>query len=256
MELPKDPSVIKRSFHTASLIVLSLLHPLSFLLISRQNSPPHPSSTPISVCFHILISSLSLSSLYSSISGHPLRLKLPAAVAWAILCLYQACITFGIETTIREGFKPPKNTTCTGDHETRLKSALLFIGIYDQTILWRRKFVKPVVDDALYGKESEEWGAERLMTGAGLGVLWVWLLQGELGTLVLATGEGGLRRAAGCSGFVVWMVGFVTLMAGFVRAVEMIVWVVSVALQFMGGRREEEEEGLCTAIYGSSSPCV
>lgn len=155
---------------------------------------------------------------------------------------------------IGDGFEPDKNEIYAGDFETRLKSALIFVGIYDQTILWERKFVKPVVDDALYGRESEVRGAERWTVGASLGVLWVWVLQREVGPLVLATGKGGLRTAVGCSGYSGWMVIFATLMVGFVRAVELVVWVVSVALRLM---RPREDEGELTAtIFDGSSPCV
>ncbi|KAH0448741.1 hypothetical protein IEQ34_022541 [Dendrobium chrysotoxum] len=230
------------SFHAVCLTLLSLLLPLSYLLFCRLSYTPLP-PTLNSIILYVAISFLSLSSLFYSITGHTLHIELPNCIAWAILCLFQACITFGIEGTIRDGFLPLGNTSAFA-HEMWLKRTLLFIGIYEQMMLWKEKFVEPVVDGTFIEKERMEQGIDRFIMGLSFSGLWLGLLQTEVGPLVLASTRGGFSKRVGWCDFVIWFVTFATLMTGFVRAVQFLVWQLSILLQFMYCRVEEQADGL------------
>lgn len=233
---------LKQSFHAICLTLLSLLLPLSYLLFPRLNSPPPLSLTFNTIIFYIFISFLSLSSLFYSFTGHTLLIKLPICIAWAFLCLFQACVTSGIEATIRSEFEPLENTSGTA-HETWLKKTLFFIGIYEQMMLWEMTLVKPVVDDAIYDEERKERGIERFIMWLSFSGLWLWLLQREIEPLVLASGRGELRNEAGWSNFILWLVTVATLLTGFVSAVKFLVWQIIVLLQFMYCRVDQEDDG-------------
>ncbi|XP_020586542.1 uncharacterized protein LOC110028857 [Phalaenopsis equestris] len=182
---------------------------------------------------------MSLSSLFSAITGHRFNSKLPNWIAWGFLCLFQACITFGIEAMIRAGFQPLENISGIANC-TWLKRILLFIGIYDQMILWKTMLVKPVVDDTIFDGETKEGGMEMFVMGLSFSGLWQLLLQREVEPLFWVLGRGGLRNGLDWCDFIPWLVTFATLLTGFVRAVKVIVWQLSVLLQFIYCRVEQE----------------
>ncbi|KAG0501013.1 hypothetical protein HPP92_001085 [Vanilla planifolia] len=233
-------NLVKQSFHALSLTLLSLLLPLSFLLLARLASPP-PSSTPTSIILYILITFLTLNTLLSAITGRRFGIRPLLAIAWAFLCLFQACITLGIEATIQDGFKPLEDGSQT-IHEKWMKRSFLVIGIYDITMLWRRMFVKPVVDDTVFGDAMEEKMIEKFVITAAFGGLWLWLLRQELEPLVLAAGRGGLRKAVTWSGFHLWLVSFATVLIGTVRVAQVLFWFACILLKFSHFRVEKQHD--------------
>ncbi|PKU83586.1 uncharacterized protein LOC110106537 [Dendrobium catenatum] len=230
---------LKLYFHSVCLTLLSLLLPLSYLLLCRLSYTP---LSPTFIILYVVVSFLSVSSLFYSITGHTLHIELPNCIAWVILCLFQTCITFGIEGTIRDGFQPIQNANAFA-HEMWLKRTFLLIGIYEQMMLWKDKFVKPVVDSTFIEERMEQRN-DRFLMGLSFSGLWLWLLQTEVEPLVLASTMVGFSRRVGWCDFIIWFVTFATLMTGFVRAVQFLVWQLSILLQLMYCRVEEQADGL------------
>lgn len=104
------------------------------------------------------------------------------------------------------------------------------MGVYETMLHWMRVFVKPVVDNTVYGQvevevEVEEGRAQRPVIGAAFGGLWLWMLRDEVEPMVMVAGEGGLFFMGGWKGwdrFVLWTVSYSTVVIGMVRVVEMV----------------------------------
>lgn len=86
--------------------------------------------------------------------------------------------------------------------------------------------MKPVVDETVYGTEVEASRADRLAIGVAFGGMWLWMMMDEVEPLVAAASKGGL------------LVGYTTVVIGMVRVVEIVFWVGSHLLLFLGCRGE------------------
>jgi len=231
--------MLKHLFHTLSLTLLTLLLPISFLLLAKLTSSSPSSSLPPPpyAVLRLLVSFLAVSSLLYSLTGHFPRPR--TAIAWAVVVTFQVCISIGIEATISFGIKPlvPSETS----RLMWIERTVFFLGLYNTMLHWMRVFVKPVVDDTVYGVEVREGRADRVAIGVAFSSLWLWMLRGKVEPLVLAAGKGGLLDGfAGWEGFVLWLVSYSTVVNGMVRVVEVIFWVGSSLFWFLCCRGEED----------------
>ncbi|KAL0927441.1 hypothetical protein M5K25_001608 [Dendrobium thyrsiflorum] len=234
-------SLVKQSFHRISLTLLSLLLPLSLLLLSRLTSSP-PTCKIISVILYILVFVLSFTCLVFSITGHSLTMKAPRSIAWVILILFQGCISWAIKVTTTTTFEP-----IGGDDDNIIlviwiKRTFIFVGVYEIMVRWRRVIVKPVVDDTVYGEERKEKGVEKTMMGIAFIVLWLWMLRMKVEPLDFVAGNGSLGKGVQWSGFALWLLGLAVLMTGSLRVVGVLVWSIMAALVKIMQWREQLDE--------------
>ncbi|KAK9147044.1 hypothetical protein Sjap_006947 [Stephania japonica] len=151
----KASLILRESFYIFTLALLSLLLPLSFLLLARlsrvkyfltiiPNTAP-PVSYILSLFLHtnptilrLLVSLVSVTALVHVVTG-----RVPILI----------------------------NSESTSLHETMVH--------------WSRVFVRPVVDDTIFGGVMNERWVERAVIGASYGGLWWWRLREEAEGLLL-----------------------------------------------------------------------
>ncbi|KAH0978212.1 hypothetical protein GBA52_027931 [Prunus armeniaca] len=177
-------SFLKQPFHTLTITLLSLLLPLSFLLLARLScanylfnlsfTPLHPdpnysttttSSTLFSLLryatpslLYILVSIVSTAAFIHCLTGKiTIITEFPTPIfrprlytAWIFLCTLQVCVGLGIEGSIAAGI----NGATLGGVDERiclLSRAIFFLGLHETMLHWCRVVVKPVVDDTVFG---------------------------------------------------------------------------------------------------------
>ncbi|XP_068663077.1 uncharacterized protein [Aristolochia californica] len=230
-------TLLMPSFYFFTLAILSLLSPLSLVLLARLSTArqllpvmphPTPSSTIISFLVdlnpplvHILVFSISLLALLDSLTGRDIRPSL--LVSWTALWVLQLCVGVGIEATIVAGEWPLESGEC---RLTWAQRTLFFVGLHEMTIFWMRTVVRPLVDDTVYGENREETAAQRVVTGATFGAVWWWRLRDEVEILGLVV---SLKKevAAGIdiTDFICLSLYYITVVMGVVRLVKGMVWV-------------------------------
>ncbi|KAK9086303.1 hypothetical protein Syun_028697 [Stephania yunnanensis] len=147
--------------------------------------------------------------------------------AWIMLCTLQVCVGLGIEGTIAAG-------VWSGEYDggrvislSLLSRALFFIGLHETMVHWSRVFVRPVVDDTIFGGSMDERWLERAVIGVSYGGLWWWRLREEAEGLVLMVdvkGEFsiGTRIADNLS----WCLYYLTVIVAAVKLAKGLVWLV------------------------------
>ncbi|XP_077219274.1 uncharacterized protein LOC143853407 [Tasmannia lanceolata] len=245
-------TILKPTFHILTLTILSLLLPLSFLLLARLSTAqqiltftPYPTPTSIILSLflytkppliHSLVLIVSVTTLLQVSTGFTLRPR--CNFGWGFLCLFQLCIGLGIEATISAGIS---HLPVSMGYRTWLSRAFFFIGLYETTVFWTRVFMRPLIDDTIYGSAKEESLIERVAKGAGFTGLWFWRLRNEvegLGVMVEIKKE--VLMGVGTFDFACWLVYYVTVLIGTVRFVKGLVWVVKLLLC------REKKEGICS----------
>ncbi|KAF8107013.1 hypothetical protein N665_0129s0081 [Sinapis alba] len=271
-----------KPFRLLTTTLLSLLLPLSFLLLSRLSSasflfsliksPPQPESSFFSV-FHctnpaILYAFVSSISVYSLVLGltnkitdtDPNRL-IPfyphVSIAWLTLFFVQISVGLGLEETNSDGL-------IIGSERNFLSRLVFFFGLHEVMLLWCRVIVRPVVDSTLMGGDAsqhrrEETVVERVALAVSCGTLWWWKLRDEVEALV---GVAEAKRAlllllpingnnvnvsmeVGTVDFVNWWLYYMVVTIGMVRIVKGSLWFGMVLLFEQGSRRSPR--GVSTA---------
>lgn len=259
-------------FRIVTTALLSLLLPLSFLLLARLSTAhyllavagnfsirwPEPSGVVSflflyanSTVLYFLISLISVSafvhvflngrvtiSFFSSRSSwwsSPVPRRLYAA--WILLFMLQLCVGLGLEGSIIAGIDG------TGfNRETNLVSRVIFfLGLHETMRFWSKSVVKPVVDDTVTGGcccVEEKW-AERVAMAVGFGSIWWWRLRDEIDSLVVvAELKRELPEGVAMVDFVGWWLYHLTVSVGFLRILKSVVWLAMLLLF----RKVEEEE--------------
>ncbi|KAL5983538.1 hypothetical protein ACLOJK_017625 [Asimina triloba] len=229
-------TILALSFHTFTTILITLILPLSFLLLARLSTAQNlllfssPSPTPSSIILslfidttppliHTYVLTISLTTLLWSFRASTPRPNL--YVSWVFLCVLQLGVGLGIEATIAAGMESAARACCdSGGFATLLRRGLFFVGLHETMVFWSRTVVRPVVDDTVYGAETEEWGVEKVATSAAFGGVWWWKLEKEVEGLV----EGELVVGMGVVDFAGCLVYYITVMVGMLRFVKGCIW--------------------------------
>lgn len=254
-------TIVKQPFHVLTTTLLSLLLPLSFLLLARlacadyllslslglliPNPDPITSSNIFSLflyitpfLLYILVSVVSLAAFIHCLTGKiTIITEFPSPVfrprlytAWIFLCTLQVCVGLGIEGSIAAGIG---GSTFSGIDERicLLSRTIFFLGLHETMLHWGRVVVKPVVDDTVFGAAREERWVERVAMAASFGCLWWWRLREEVESLVVvAKAKRELSMGIGVADFVGWWLYYLTVTIGLVKIVKGIMWLSMVLL--------------------------
>lgn len=256
-----NSSFLKQPFHILTVTLLSLLLPLSFLLLSRlscanyynllpastSTAPPEqPSEYYCNFCFslflystpsllYILVSIVSIAALIHALTGKITIIAEPPSpifrphlyTAWIFLCTLQVCVGLGIEKSITTGIDGSSLSSL--DRCNLLSRVVFFLGLHETMLHWCRVVVKPVVDDTVFGGAREERWEERVVMVVSFGWLWWWRLRDEIESLVVVTiAKKELSMSIGMADFVGWWLYYVTVTIGMVRVVKGFIWLAMV----------------------------
>lgn len=257
-------AALREPFQILTTTLLSLLLPLSFLLLARISTahyllsvsdyyptmPTQPASflcslllyTRTPTILHLLVSLISVSSLTQALTGKitfisqsPEPLTRPRLyAAWIFLCVLQVCFGLGIEGSIAAGI----DGSGFGQENSFLCRVIFFFGLHETMLFWGRTVVKPVVDDTIFGYWRKEGWAEKVALGLSYGVLWWWRLREEVESLVMVPEvKRELMMGIGVADFVGWWLYYLTVTIGMVRVVKGLIS----PLLILTRRREEGE---------------
>jgi hypothetical protein len=248
-------AIFREPFHVVTITLLSLLLPLSFLLLARLSSYNYmltitsdptqqsPSSfilslllsiNPSILCF--LVSIVSIATLIHGLAGRTTLLSESPGViyrpglytAWIVLCTLQICVGLGIEGSIAagifdgSGFDTRRGLLC---------RYIFFLGLHETMIHWSRTVVKPVVDDTIYGAAGDEKWAQRVTIALSYGTLWWLSIRDEVESLVfVAEAKIELSMDLGVADLVGWWLYYLTVTIGMVRVVKSLIWIGAILL--------------------------
>ncbi|CAO2826643.1 unnamed protein product [Amaranthus hypochondriacus] len=254
-----DHFIIVQLFYVISITLLSLLLPLSFLLLARLSSAHYflslaSLSPPKSYLFsiflntnpnllHALLSLITLSTLIHALTGrvsliteHPGPIFRPRVhAAWIFLCTLQVCVGLGIEATIKAGF----DGAGFGYKKSMLSKLIFFLGLHETMIHWARTIVRPVVDDTIFGGTQEEKLVERWAVAALFGALSWWRLRDEVESLVVVVEvKREMLMNVGLGDFIGLWLYYLTVAIGMARIIKGIMWISMIILN----RREIEDQ--------------
>ncbi|XVE73444.1 hypothetical protein DITRI_Ditri11bG0118300 [Diplodiscus trichospermus] len=253
MKLITSPT-LKESFHLLTITLLSLLLPLSFLLIARLSCvnyilnaiPSNPSQRSPSFLFsfyfytnpallYVLVSVVSIATLFHGLTGKiafvsesPEAVYLPRLyAAWIVLCILQVSVGLGIEGSIASGI----DGGGFGVERSLLSRIIFFLGLHEIMLLWFRTVVKPVVDDTIFGAARAERWVHRAAIALSVGTLWWWKLRDEVESLVVvAEAKKELSMEIEMADFLGWWLYYLTVTIGMVRVVKALLWLGMVLL--------------------------
>ncbi|XP_058742709.1 uncharacterized protein LOC131615252 [Vicia villosa] len=250
-------------FHLLTISILTLLLPLSFLLLSSLSGAKfhleiHPQQQPLPYLFsfaiytspcilYVLVSIVSVATLINGLMGKItllndssnsaiLKTRLYISWKWILLCVFQICVGLGIEASIAAGVFDSDNDVFDEVvvERTFLSRMIFLLGLHETTQIWSRVVVRPVVDDTVFGNGKRErlW-VEKVVVAGCLGTLWWWKLREEienLGVMGETQKEQELMDAVGVEEFVGWWLYYLTVTIGMVRIVKGVMWIFMVCL--------------------------
>ncbi|XP_061350110.1 uncharacterized protein LOC133295320 [Gastrolobium bilobum] len=249
-------STPKELFYLFTNTLLSLLLPLSFLLLARlsgaqyylQSLTLNHSSQPfpyvLSLALHInpcvlyvLVSIVTVASLIHGLTGKITLFSESSSTvlqprlytAWLLLCTFQVCVGLGIEGSIAAGVYDSDSSF--GVERSLLSRTIFFLGLHETTQVWSLIAVRPVVDDTVFGVARKERWVERVAMAASLGSLWWWRLREDVENLVImAEAKKEQLMDVGMGDFVGWWLYYVTVTIGMVRVVKCLMWMFLICL--------------------------
>lgn len=235
----------KEAFQIITTTLLSLLLPLSFLLLARLSAAQYlldstfylndqPFSAVFSVflytnpiLLHVLVSTVSVSAFLHGLSNG--RIVIPSTecqepvvrphiyTAWIFICTLQILVGLGIEGSIGEGVTGSNF----GYERSLLSRVMFFFGLHETMLHWSRTVVKPVVDDTVFGSSREERWAGRVLLAASFSFLWWWRLKDEVEALVVvAEVKRQLLTGVGVADVVGWWLYYLIVTVGMIRVVK------------------------------------
>ncbi|KAE8722840.1 hypothetical protein F3Y22_tig00013386pilonHSYRG00037 [Hibiscus syriacus] len=244
----------KEFFHLLTITILSLLIPLSFLLVARLSClsyiltaiASNPSSSPsflLSFYFYtnpavlyVVVSILSIATLLHALTG---KIKFASDsqeavyrprlfTSWLVLCTLQVSVGFGIEGSIALGI----DGAGFGVERSLFSRLIFFLGLHETMFFWFRTVVKPVVDDTVFGAATPERWVHRAAIAVSVGNLWWWKLRHEVESLVVvAEAKKELSMEIEMADFVGWWLYYLTVTIGMVRVVKALLWLGIVLLR-------------------------
>ncbi|KAL0435982.1 UNVERIFIED_CONTAM: hypothetical protein Sradi_0306100 [Sesamum radiatum] len=250
-------AVVKEGCRIVATTFLSLLLPLSFLLLARLSTAryflsvgladdytliqPHQQVSFLTSLFLYSRTTLVLSLLVSLITVAALIARLISTgrkhtllvitqrrhlyAACVLLFSMQVCLSLGIQGTVEAEI----NSYTVG----RLVSPrrLIFaLGLHETTVFWREMVVKPVVDETIFGFPGEGfwWAPEKVALAVAFGNLWWRRLREEAEALVVlprVTAE--LKMDVAVADVLGWSLYYLTVAIGTARVVKGFLWVVT-----------------------------
>lgn len=235
-------AVVRQPFQVLTTTLLSLLLPLSYLLLARlatagylfSVSENQPTTSFLNSYFlytknptilHLIVAITSVAALSNAITEKTTSLRLSPEpltrrrvyIAWLFLVVLQVCVGVGIEGSIAAGIEG----SSFGQEENFLCRLVFFFGLHETMLFWWRTVVKPVVDDTIFGRWREEGGLEKVVVGLSYGGLWWWRLREEVEALVVVPEvKREMMMGIGVVDFVGWWLYYVTATIGMVRMVK------------------------------------
>ncbi|KAL8101081.1 uncharacterized protein LOC141687208 [Apium graveolens] len=235
----------KEAFQILTTTLLSLLLPLSFLLLARLSAAQYLldstfylNNQPFSALFsvflytnpillHVLVATVSVSAFLHGLSNG--RIVIPSTecqepvvrphiyTAWIFICTLQILVGLGIEGSIGEGVTGSNF----GYERSLLSRVMFFFGLHETMLHWSRTVVKPVVDDTVFGSGREERWAGRILLAASFSFLWWWRLKDEVEALVVV---GEVKRqlltGVGVADVVGWWLYYLIVTVGMIKVVK------------------------------------
>ncbi|GAV83622.1 hypothetical protein CFOL_v3_27068 [Cephalotus follicularis] len=241
-----SPTTLREPFHILTITLLSLLLPLSFLLLARfscayyrltlASYPPKDTSSFVSsfllytnpAILYVVVSIISIATLVHGITGEVTllrdsstgsihRLHLP--IAWIFLCTLQVCVGFGIEGCIAAGIYGYSF----GVEKSLASRMICFIGLHETMLHWSRTVVKTVVDDTVSGADRHETWVQRVVMATSFGAFWWWILRDEVESLVVVVVvKTEMLMAVGLIDFIGWCLYYLTVTIGMVKIVKLL----------------------------------
>ncbi|XVF32898.1 hypothetical protein REPUB_Repub17cG0122700 [Reevesia pubescens] len=240
---------LKESFHLLTITLLSLLLPLSFLLVARLScvnyilnaitSNPSQSSSSFLLSFYfytnpallyLFVSVVSIATLFHGLTGKITFVSESSDAvyrprlytAWIVLCMLQVSVGLGIEGSIASGI----DGAGFGVERSLLSRIIFFLGLHEIMLLWFRTVVKPVVDDTIFGGARAERWVHRASIGLTVGTFWWWKLRDEVESLVVvAEAKKELSMNIEMADFLGWWLYYLTVTIGMVRVVKAFLWI-------------------------------
>ncbi|KAK7337527.1 hypothetical protein VNO77_18106 [Canavalia gladiata] len=253
-------SIPKEVFYNLTLTLLTLLLPLSFLLLARfsdaqyylqtltwyHSSNPFPYVLTLALhlnpfILYLLVSIVSIASLIYGLTGKTKITLLndpPSSssvlqprlyTAWILLCSFQVCVGLGIEGSIVAGLYDSDSSF--GIERSLLSRVIFLLGLHQTTQVWSRMVVRPVVNDTVFGIARKEKWVERVALAASLGTLWWWRLREDVEILVvMVEAKKEQLMDVRITDFVGWWLYYVTVTIGMVRVVKGLMWMAMICL--------------------------
>ncbi|XP_051153047.1 uncharacterized protein LOC127266727 [Andrographis paniculata] len=247
-------AAVRNSFQLLTTTLLSLLLPLSFLLLARLStshyllsvSDSHPTAqaaAPNLLCslflytktptiLHILVSLVTVSSLIHALTGkttifighnshhQPPVTRSRLCGAWVLLCLFQLCVGLGVEGSIASGI----DGSGFGQQNSFLGRITFFFGLHETMMFWGESVLKPVVDDTIFGysRSRKEAGmAGKVAVGLSYGGFWWRRLRDEVESLVMVPElKRELEMPICAADFMGWWLYYLTASIGMIRLVK------------------------------------
>ncbi|KAL0711441.1 hypothetical protein Bca4012_018419 [Brassica carinata] len=285
--LREAEQLVVKPFRLVTTTLLSLLLPLSFLLLSRLSSasflfsmtksPPQTESSFFLSIFHytnpaILYVAVSAISVYTLVLG--LTTKITATdpnrsvpfyphvtMAWLTLFLVQISVGLGLEGTSSNGL-------IIGSERNFLSKLVVFCGLHEVMLLWCRVIVRPVVDSTLIDSQhrGEETVVERVALAVSCGTLWGWKLRDEVEALVgvaeakrallllLLPTDGNVNISMDVEtvDFLNWWLYYMVVTIGMVRIVKGCLWFGMILLFEQGSRRNPRGNASAPSVSTAS----
>lgn len=257
-------AIFAEPFQVLTITILSILLPLSFLLLARLScysyllsigsGPTPPFSSLLFSLFlyanplllYFLVSILSVATLLHGLTARVTLLsesppgdqlyRPRLCTAWILLCTLQVCVGLGIEGSIAADID---------GHTFDVKRSLLsrvifFVGLHETMLHWCRTVVKQVVDDTLFGVTRAESWFQRVAMAASFGILWWLKLRDEVECLVIvAEAKRDMLVGIGMADMLGWWLYYLTVTIGLVRVVKGLMWIMMVLL-YRGLRRNPQ----------------
>ncbi|KAK6785805.1 hypothetical protein RDI58_014330 [Solanum bulbocastanum] len=235
-------NMLRESFQCLTIILLSLLLPLSFIVLARLSVTRYliatsdytePDTLLVKLFLYanptflrLLTPLVSISALIQCLTGRTLFdhmiSKSRLSMSWFLLFTFQICVCIGIEGSIAVGID---GTSFSHERLYLLTRSLFFMGLHETTLFWSKKVVKPVVDDTIFGVETEDRYVEKVAMTMSFGILWWCKLGDEVESLVVvAEVKRDLFGSVGLVDFVGWWLYYVTVAIGMVKVVKGLVW--------------------------------
>ncbi|XP_047975072.1 uncharacterized protein LOC125217595 [Salvia hispanica] len=220
----RGAAAVEEGGRIIAITFMSLLLPLSFLLLARLSAARYFSAAAVSgheISFLTSVfvrrnTTLILSFLVIAVAIETLlrgdkRRRL--WVALVMISLMQICLSLGIHG----GAAVAEIRGSAAGNLVLARRAVFVLGLHEVTIFWRRSVVAPVVDDTVGGFGL----VEEVILAAGFGNLWWRRLKDEAEALVEVAGAVGL------------LLYYLTAVIGGVRVIKGFAW----AARWICGRR-------------------